>query len=131
MDDYLTRFWSDLISRVGGPFTFRFILQPVMAAFFAARDGVKDARDGRPPYAWAIAGTSHRRELLREGLTAVTRVTALGVVMDAAYQLIVFRRIYPLELIVIVLLLAFVPYLLVRGPANRIARWLASRRVSG
>jgi hypothetical protein len=39
-----------------------------------------------------------------------------------AYQLIVFRWIHPVELVVVVLLLAFVPYLLIRGPVNRLAR---------
>ena len=49
----------------------------------------------------------------------------LGVVMDAIYQLIVVRWIYPLELIVVALTLAFVPYLLLRGPINRLAKpWL-------
>ena len=59
---------------------------------------------------------------MREGFRAVARVIVLGVVMDAVYQLIVFKWIHPLELIVIVLLLAFVPYLLFRGPFNRLAR---------
>ena len=33
---------------------FRFILQPVMAAIFAIRDGMKDARAGRSPYFWTV-----------------------------------------------------------------------------
>jgi hypothetical protein len=33
---------------------------------------------------------------------------------------IVFRSFRPIELVVIVLLLAFVPYLLLRGPINRL-----------
>jgi hypothetical protein len=43
------------------------------------------------------------------------------------YQVIVFKTIHPLQLVVIVLGLAFVPYLLLRGPINRIARhWIGS-----
>jgi hypothetical protein len=36
--------------------------------------------------------------------------------------------IYPFELVVIVLALAFVPYVIVRGPINRIARaWITGK----
>jgi hypothetical protein len=41
----------------------------------------------------------------------------------------VFRGVHPLQLVVIVLLLAFVPYLLLRGPVNRIARRFMRTRV--
>jgi hypothetical protein len=56
------------------------------------------------------------------------RVILLGVLMDATYQVIVFRRIYPFELVVVVLLLAFVPYLVLRGPVNRIAQHFSRSR---
>jgi hypothetical protein len=46
--------------------------------------------------------------------------------MEVLYEIIVFHAIRPLQLVVIVLGLAFVPYLLIRGPVNRIARrWIA------
>ena len=38
------RVWQDLADRPGGPMTFRFILQPAMAALVALRDGVEDAK---------------------------------------------------------------------------------------
>jgi hypothetical protein len=130
MSDDLPRFVSDLIGRVGGPFSFRFLLQPAMATIYALRDGLRDAREGRPAYFWAIRNDpGERRRLLREGWHAVARVILLGACMDAAYQIIELRWIYPFELVVIVLLLAFVPYLLLRGPVNRIARRRQSRRV--
>jgi hypothetical protein len=45
--------------------------------------------------------------------------------MDLAYQVMVFRRIHPLEMAVVVIALAFIPYLLLRGPFNRLARlWI-------
>jgi hypothetical protein len=129
-DDLLTRLSSDFFGRLEGPFSFRFVLQPLMAAMYAARDGIVDARRGTPPYFWSLlTRPGERWELLREGEHAVARVIALGVVMDAIYQLMVFRWIYPFELIVVVLVLAFVPYLLLRGPINRIARHFISERV--
>jgi hypothetical protein len=126
MDDLFGRFWEDLVARVGGPFTFRFVLQPVMAVCYAIRDGVHDARSGRLPYFWAIVTRPHERlELLREGCSAVSRVVIVGIVMDVLYQIIVIGWIYPGEMIVIVLLLALLPYVLLRGPVNRLARsWM-------
>ena len=48
------RIWRNLLDRPGGPMTFRFILQPIMATIAALYDGVEDARTGRSPYLWTI-----------------------------------------------------------------------------
>lgn len=123
MRDLLLRGWMNLFERVGGPMTFRIILQPTMATILAVLAGLRDAREGRPPYFWTLLTTpSERANLLREGWRAVGRVFLLAVIMDVIYQLIVERWIYPLELLMVAILLAVVPYLLVRGPVNRIAR---------
>jgi hypothetical protein len=58
VDDVLTRFVADLIGRLSGPLSFRLILQPMMAAFFAVRDGLKEERQDRPPYFWGGAGAT-------------------------------------------------------------------------
>ena len=129
MDDTLTRIWADLVGRLTGPMTFRLLLQPTMAALYAIRDGMKDARLGRPPYLWTIFGSGEETgPLLQEGMKAVGRVILLGIVMDVIYQVIVFGRIYPFELVVVVVLLAFIPYLVLRGPVNRIARHFSRSR---
>ena len=47
MKDMLARVWMNLGDRVGGPMTFRIILQPTMAALLALLAGLKDAREGR------------------------------------------------------------------------------------
>jgi hypothetical protein len=78
------------------PMRFRFILQPLMAAIVAIRDGLKDARTGRPPYFWTMLGNPRERtRRLNEGLNATARIILLGLVMDAIYQGIVLRRFYP------------------------------------
>jgi hypothetical protein len=46
--------------------------------------------------------------------------------MDAIYQYVVLKTFYPGEAVIIALLLAFVPYILLRGPIARIARpWVS------
>jgi len=123
MKDMIVRGFFNIIDRFGGPMTFRVILQPLMATFFAVRGGLKDAREGRPAYFWAVlTNQAQRPELLREGWRAVGRVFILAIVMDLIYQWTVLRWIYPLELLAVAILLAVVPYLLIRGPVTRIAR---------
>jgi hypothetical protein len=122
MDDVFARFWEDLGGRVGGPLSFRLLLQPLVAMVLAIRAGLEDARTGRPPYFWAIVThPDHRRDLLREGWKAVAKVFVIAAIIDAVYQVMVFRWVYPGELLLVAFLLACVPYLLIRGPANVIA----------
>ncbi len=117
------RFWHDLVERPDGPMRFRFILQPLMAALVAIHDGREDARIGRSPYfVTVLRNPQERVGLLREGLNATARIILLGLAMDVIYQLIVLKTFYPNEALVIALLLAFVPYLIIRGLVLRIAR---------
>jgi hypothetical protein len=117
------RIWDNLLGRTTGPMTFRFVLQPIMATLAAFRDGVADARTGRSPYFWTILSDESRRSgRLYEGLISTARVLLLGLVMDAIYQFIVFDTFQPAESVIIAVLLAFVPYLVVRGLVTRVAR---------
>ena len=131
--DVTLRFWDEMVSRPAGPLAFRFILQPVMASLLAIRDGYRDASMGRTPYLWTILHDPLRRnDRLNEGLHAAMRVILFGVGMDLAYQTFVLKGFRPLELVVIVALLCFVPYLVVRGPAERIVRrWMAHNSSRG
>jgi hypothetical protein len=129
MDDIITRMWQDLGGRIGGPMTLRLVLQPAMAALFAIRAGLVDARTNRPPYFWAIVhDPTHRRELIREGWKAIARIFAMAIVMDGIYQVVVLGWFYPGEALIVAFLLACVPYLLIRGPVGRLARRLQPGR---
>ncbi len=123
IEDVFSRLTEDLVGRVTGPMKFRLLLQPLMATIFAVKAGLKDARDSRPAYFWALfTEPALRRDLLKEGWQAVGKVFLIAIVIDAVYQYIVFRWFYPLEAIIVAFVLAVVPYLLIRGPVNRIAR---------
>jgi hypothetical protein len=119
MNEFLTRFIDDIVGRVHGPLSFRIILQPLLAVLFAVRDGRKDAREGKPPYAWALfTNADHRRELFQSGWKATGKIFVLALVLDAVYQYLAVRRFYPGEALAVSVLLALVPYLLLRGPIN-------------
>jgi len=102
---------------------FRLILQPLMAIIFAVRSGLKDAKEGKPAYFWALfTDPDNRRDMLRSGWKSVGKVFVIAIIIDLVYQLIVFRWFYPGEALLVAIILAFIPYLLIRGPVNRIAR---------
>jgi hypothetical protein len=118
------RIWKNILDRPAGPMTFRFVLQPIMAMIAALYDGVNDARTGRAPYLWTIlTNPAKRGGRLHEGLISTARVMLLGLCMDLIYQFIVFDSFHPAEAVIITVLLAFFPYLLLRGLVARIARW--------
>ena len=125
MDEILRRVWENLIGRPTGPINFRLLIQPSLAIFFAVRSGLKDAREGRPAFFWGVIfKPGHRDELLIQGWKDVGKVFIAAMVLDAIYQLIVHRGVYVLEMLITATVLAIVPYVLVRGPVNRIARRL-------
>jgi hypothetical protein len=77
-------------------------------------------------YLWAVlSDPSHRRDLLQQGWKDVTKVFVAAVLIDVVYQLIALRWVYPGEALLVAFLLAVVPYAVIRGPVNRIARiWM-------
>jgi hypothetical protein len=131
--DELNRLWRNIVARPGGPMTFRFVLQPAMAIVAAWRDGVIDARFDRTPYLSAVVlGGVSRGAYLWEGVVSTSRILILGVVMDVVYQLAFLDSFYPAESALIAILLAFLPYALLRGPVARLARlWIARRHPAG
>ncbi len=124
MEDIVTRFVADLIGRLSGPLTLRLFLQPAVATLLAVRDGVKDAREGRPPHFWRLVTgpPEARRRRLKETWQAVLKVFIMAVVLDCVYQQLVFRWVYPIEAMVTAVILAILPYMLLRGVIDRIAR---------
>jgi hypothetical protein len=123
MDDTWMRIAGDLAGRVSGPMKFRLVLQPTMAAIFAIRAGLADARAGRTPYFWTfISEPSQRAYLIKDGWKSVGKVFVLALVLDVVYQIIVSRFVYPGEAIIVAFVLAIAPYLILRGLVTRVAR---------
>lgn len=123
------RFWSDIFGRVHGPLTFRFYLQPFMALIAALHDGVRDARGEHNAFFWsALLNPSLKRGRLREGMIATSRIALLGFGMDAIYQMKQFDRFYPVESVLMVLLLAVIPYFVFRWIIEHIAHWRLARK---
>ena len=132
MEEVLRRGWEDFVGRPGGPMSFRLILQPAVAIILAIQAGTRAARDGQPPFLWAILSNRRlRRELIRQGWKDVRNVFIIALVLDSIYQVIVHSSIYALELLVTATILAVVPYVIVRGLVTRLARRSAVSRTDG
>ena len=122
-EENFLRIWQNLVDRPSRQMSFRFVLQPAVASFFAIRHGLADARSGRSPYFWTILSNPQERvSRLREGLNATARILLIALLMDSAYQALDLRTFYPAEAAIVAVLLAFLPYVLVRGMTARIAR---------
>ncbi|HVZ21223.1 MAG TPA: hypothetical protein VG871_09195 [Vicinamibacterales bacterium] len=123
MDPMWTRFTDEMVARVTGPMKFRFVLQPAMAAFFAVKSGLADARAGRTPYLWSLVrGSAERAAIIENGWKSVGRVFILAVVLDVVYQLYELHFVYVPQALVVAALLAIVPYVVLRGLVTRVAR---------
>jgi hypothetical protein len=128
MDDIWNRFIGNLFGRLDGPLHFRFFMQPAMAIIFAVIDGIKDAKLGRPAYLWVmVKNPDQRKELMKLGWKRVGKIFILAVILDVIYQIKVYHWFYPGETLVVAIVLAIIPYFLVRGPVNRIATWRANK----
>jgi len=123
MRDIWMRFAENLLDRVSGPLSFRLVLQPLMAAAYAIFAGLRDAKAGKAPFFWAlISDPAHRAEMMKEGWKSVGKVFLIALVLDVVYQIYELHFVYPGEAIVVAIILAIVPYLILRGLVTRLAR---------
>jgi hypothetical protein len=122
LDELLSRFLPEMIGRIDGPLSLRLFLQPTMALAFAFRDGRRDAREGHSPYGWALlSDPEHRQFLLRDGWKGFAKVFVIAVLLDLVYQTLAIGGFRPVQALVTACLLAMVPYVLMRGPFNRLS----------
>ncbi len=117
-------FLDDIPKRLTGPGRFRFILQPVIAIVLGVRNGLADARAGRPPYLYGVLfHRGLRRELVRTGFESVANLLLMGILLDAILQWIILGVSYPGPALVVGPTLIVGPYALARALSNRLARW--------
>jgi hypothetical protein len=122
------RFFEDALARLSGPGRLRFIVQPIVAIFLGARDGVKDARAGIPPFLWALAfHGQHRREMLRSAFASVSDLVAIAILVDLIAQFLIFREIHPGAALLLGPVLIGAPYGVARVFGNWTSRWRRHR----
>jgi hypothetical protein len=117
------QFLEELPQRFSGPGRFRFILQPAIAIILGFRGGLADARAGRPAYLYGMLFSGlHRGEYFRSGVASIRDLLAVGIVLDAVSQLLIYHQVHPGAALVVGPVLICLPYSVARALTNRVAR---------
>ncbi len=128
MEQFLSLVWDQVVGRADGPMWLRLIVQPLVATILGVKAGLGDARTGHAPYLWTVlSNPGQRRHLVSEGFKDVAKVFMLALVLEVVYELIVFRWVYPLQALLVAVVLAIIPYTLIRGPVTRVAARMRTR----
>jgi len=121
--DALKRAVDELLGRASGPMHLRLIMQPLMATIFAVRAGLRDARQGQSPFLMTyIQDPESRRRLAKSAWKDVGKVFVIAIILDIVYQIIALHTVRPLQTVIVAVVLAILPYVLLRGPVSRVAR---------
>jgi hypothetical protein len=119
----LTRGVDHLLGRATGPLHFRVFIMPIVVTTLAVRAGLRDAREGQPAFLWSmLTKPTERQRLFRSGLKDIGGIVIVALVLDTMYQILVLRAFYVVQLLIVVIALAIVPYILIRGPITRLTR---------
>ena len=126
--DMLSRSVDQLFARLTGPLNFRLVVMPTVVTILAIRAHLRDVREGHPIFLGAfLKSPTERRRLFRSGLKDFGRVFIIACVLDTTYQFLVFRSFFPVEMLIVAVVCAIVPYFLIRGPVTRIVYFLQRR----
>ena len=122
---------DQFLGRFSGPLNFRLVVMPTVVTVLALRAVWKDLKDGRPAFLgiW-IQDPVERNRVFRSALKDIGKIFIVAVVLDTAYQVMVFRWVYPGMVLVVAVVCAVVPYFLIRGPVYLVAHHLL-RKVRG
>jgi hypothetical protein len=121
----IARGLENLLGRFGGPMSFRLLMQPAVAIFFATRAGIRDARENKPTFlGCALSNPRSWSPRMRQSWRDVGAVFIVALVLDAIYQIVVHSGIFTLEMLITATVLALVPYMVFRDLVSRVARRL-------
>ncbi len=120
---------ADLLARLHGPGALRFIVQPLVAVLLGVRDGLADARAGRPLYLWGLFfDASERRAMRRHGAMAILKPFVIAIVVDAVLSFLTQGAVYPGQTLLVGICLVALPDTLARSTTNRLVRYRHSLR---
>ncbi len=114
---------EQLLGRASGPLHLRLFLTPIVASIFAIRAGLKDAREGQPAFLLEFfTNPAERRRLAESGWRDIGKMIVAAFVVDTIYQVTVLRAFYIVQALILIVVIAIIPYCLIRGIANRVTR---------
>jgi len=119
--EMLSRGVEQLFARADGPLHFRLVVMPTVVTILGIRAGLRDARAGRRPFLW-LTDTVERQAVMRSAVRDIGRVFLVAVVLDTIYQLFVLQEFHPMQLLIVAVSCAIVPYVLSRALVTRLPR---------
>ncbi len=125
-------FWDGIGRSLSGRGQFRLILQPAMAVILGVKLGVRDARQGVPPFVMRLL-TAHaqRWTLFKQSLREAALPLVVALIMDSILQALTLGRVRPFAAAMVGGLLVWLPFIATRGFANRIWTVTHARRTAG
>ncbi len=121
--EMLSRGIEQLRGRASDPLHLRLVMMPTVVTIIAIRAGLKDAREGHPAFLWGlIALPAERKTQLLSARNHISRIFIVACVLDTIYQVVFLRAFYPIQVLIVAIGCAIVPYVLIRGPTTRIVR---------
>lgn len=125
-------FWDGIGRSLSGRGQFRLILQPATALVLGIRLGIRDGRQGTPPFVMRLLTTRAQRwALFKQSLREAALPLAVAVVMDSVLQVLTLGRVRPLAAVMVGGLLVWLPFVATRAFTNRIWTLTHSRRTAG
>jgi hypothetical protein len=125
LSEMFSRGVEELLGRASGPLHFRLFIMPLVVTVLAIRAHLRDVREGRSTTVGAFFNDPvERRRLVRSGLKDFGKVFLVACVLDTTYQLVVLHTFHPVQLVIVAVMSAIVPYALIRGPVTRLVRLL-------
>lgn len=129
MEEILVRVWDNLTGRVGGPMTFRFVVQPLVAVFLGVRDGLKLGRSGRALFSSRKHHEPGSTRVLIQGIWRSIRILVLAAVtLDFIYQISFEHWFYPGEAALVSIAITIAPYLLACSTVSALTSWSVATR---
>jgi hypothetical protein len=136
MINYFFEIWESMLMRTKDFLQLRLLFGPLQSILLATLIAKRDAKKQYPPYIWRFLATSkQRRAISRNAWINAGKIFVLAVSIDIIYQLteiIMFdakMTFNALEAALVGLLLTIIPYILMRGPVQRvIGKYYAKRK---
>lgn len=121
--EVLSRGADQLLGRASGPLHLRLFLTPIVVAVFAVRAGLKDSRAGQPPFLLEfVTNPAERRRLATSGWRDLGKMIVAVFLVDTIYQVVFLHAFYVAQALILIAVIAIVPYCLIRGVTNRAVR---------
>jgi hypothetical protein len=129
MEEILVRAWDNLTGRIGGPMTFRFVVQPLVAIFLGVRDGLRLGKSGRALFSWREHHAPGSTRVLIQGIWRSIRILVLvALTLDFIYQILFEHWLYPGEAALVGIAITIAPYLLACSTVSAFTSWRVATR---